>query len=60
MTYHILYEDQYERLYDMELYDVGDSIVYIPNNQLGYMKYKVIVKDGKKELEAKEDINGEL
>jgi hypothetical protein len=44
----------------MELYDVGDSIVYIPNNQLGYMKYKVILKDGKKELEAKEDINGEL
>ena len=43
MTYHILYEDQYERLYDMELYDVGDSIVYIPNNQLGYMKYKVIM-----------------
>jgi hypothetical protein len=47
---HVLYEGDvsvYEKLQDKNV-DVGDTIEYIPNNQQGYMKYKVINELGKK------------
>ena len=49
---HVLYEDDvsvYEKVRDKDV-DVGDTIEYIPNNQQGYKKYKVINELGKKGL----------
>jgi hypothetical protein len=39
--------------------NVGDTIEYISNNQLGYEKYRVIDKDGKKDIELIADYDGE-
>ena len=56
MTSYILYEDDYNQLYNIEVYKVGDIIEYIPNNQLGYLKYRVVLKNNEKTLEIMEDI----
>ncbi len=60
MTNYTLYEDDYNRLYNIELYKVDDIIEYIPNNQLGYLKYRVVLKNNEKSLELLEDIYGKV
>jgi hypothetical protein len=60
MTSYILYEDDYNQLYNIEVYQVGDIIEYIPNNQLGYLKYRVVLKNNEKTLEILEDIYGKV
>lgn len=60
MTKYILFEEDINHLYDIELYSVGDIIQYMPNNQLGYLKYRVVLKNNKKTLEIIEDIYGKV
>ena len=60
MSHHTLYDEDSNVLYNMELYNVGDIIEYIPNNQLGYLKFKVVLNNNEKELEVIEDIYGKV
>lgn len=57
MASHIVYEP--DNVYDnVDTYNVGDTVEYISNNQLGYMRYVVAMVDGAKDLRAVADIDG--
>jgi len=52
-----------ERMYDdklgaLAIGKVGQHVEYIPNNQLGYRRFEIIEKDGKKELKIIGNIDG--
>ena len=54
---HIVYEP--ENVYDFlqnPNVNIDDTIEYFTNNQLGYKEYKVIEKNGKKDIEEIGDI----
>ena len=55
-THHVYEPDSvYDKLKEKGV-DVGDNIEYIPNNQLGYERYKVVNILGKKDLDFIGDI----
>ena len=57
MAEHTVYEPDY--VYDkLEDYAVGDTVEYISNNQMGYLKYVVVMKNGRKDLELTHDSEG--
>jgi len=50
-------DNVYDKLEDPNV-DVGDTISYIPDNQMGYKKYKVVNNLGKKKLKFIGDLEG--
>jgi hypothetical protein len=57
MATHSVYEP--DSVYDnLDSYNVGDTVEYISNNQMGYAQYVVEMRDGRKTLRQTDDWEG--
>jgi len=58
-THRDYYDGEYNKMWeDVKKMKLGSTVAYVPNNQMGYKRYRVVKKKGKKTLKLIEDYEG--
>jgi len=60
-THRDYYDGEYNKMWeDVKKMKLGSTVAYAPNNQMGYKRYRVVKKKGKKTLKLIEDYEGSI